>query len=522
MADRDFLRLRRRSGWEASDAGILLWRRNAGALLLFFALPCLLVVFGLCFLPRTVLFKALFGLWWFKPLFDRVILHVIAVRFFDPEAPLPRLFRGLGKSLRSGLAGDLLWRRFSPWRGGRMPVRVLEKLTGRTARKRIAMLESGGLGFCLMVTILGIALNYTLLAGEFLFTVIVLSMLDLGSFDEVFKDYATFFTVLSVVVNGINFLVVESLYICMNFGIYINSRLETEGWDLQLDFKRFAGKNDANPAPDAARSGGPGKTPNPALSGIAGIVVLGALLLGPGIQPLYSETASDVQDIAGTSAEASFQNSADAPLTGEEEALKQLDEVLASPDFGGEKKSWRIQPRESGEKTEEQNPLFDAFPSFGNVKQIFGLFLRALLFAGIAALMGFGLYRYLKTGGFIKKNRGWKSSALAKAEKEKNSSLLLEGAKELWRRGLVREAWAQCFAAILAAFSERDNFTFPRDATEYGCLKLLKARNTPEAESFSVFLRSWIAMAYGGRIPDSNYFEAALAFCASIQGGANG
>ncbi|MDR1429384.1 MAG: hypothetical protein LBI85_03770 [Spirochaetaceae bacterium] len=485
MADGGVLRLRRRSGWEASDSGILLWRRNIGALLLFFALPYALIVSALCLAPRIMLPWAAFGLWWLNPLMDRLILHVISLRFFDYNASLSRLARSL-VSIRAGLAGDLLWRRFSPWRGGRMPVRMLERLKGKAARKRIAALESGGLGFSATVTLLSMALNYALMAGEILFALSTINMLNLDIRTEVFQDHTRLFVVLYAVVNGINFLVVESLYVCMSFGVYINSRLETEGWDLELDFRRFAGQS----------SQGETQSKAPLLPGIVKVLALGILLLGFRLEPLYGENA--------------------AVITEENAALESLNEVLSSPDFGTTKDSWRIQFKKSEFEIERGGFTIPSW--FSKVRHVFGLVVRALIFAAIASVLGFGLYRYLKAGNFPAKKRGWKSFALAGAEKKKRSAMLLEEAKELRRRGLVREAWARCFAAILAAFNERDTVVFPRDATEYGCLRLLRARDIPEAEAFNAFLRSWIDLAYGGRTLDAGRFDEALAFCLSIQG----
>lgn len=486
MADGDFLRLRKRSGWEASDSGLLLWRRNAGAMLLFFALPYALIVAALCFVPRNSLPWIFPGLWWFKPLLDRLILHVISVRFFEYDAPLSRLVRGLGTSLRAGLAGDLLWRRFSPWRGGRMPVRVLEKLKGKAARKRIAVLGSGGLGFSLTVTMFSIALTGALLSGEIIFTLMAAGVPDMNTWDKVFQIPRAF-VVLFAAVNGINFLIVESLYICMSFGIYINSRLETEGWDLQLDFRRFAGGTQNKAVP---------------FKGIAKVLVLAVLLLGLRTHPLYGEDA-------GSSAGEKHE----AVLT-EEDALEVLDKVLASPDFGTEEDTWRIQFKQS-----EQEETLSAIPyTPGKIRRFLSMLIRALAAAAIVAVPVFCLYRYLKTGRVPGKGRGWKNSALAAPEKEKSSALLLEEAREFQSRGLVREAWARCFAAILAAFSERDKLIFPRDATEYGCLGLLRSRELPEAEAFNRFLKCWIGLAYGGRTPDPGRFDEALSFCVSLRG----
>jgi hypothetical protein len=520
MAKSDFLHLRRRSGWEAADSGVLLWRRNAGALLLFFALPYALLVTGVCFLPQIMLPVALFGLWWLRPLLDRLILHVISVRFFDYDAPLSRLARKLGSSLRAGLAGDLLWRRFSPWRGGRMPEREQEKLTGKAARKRIHVLESGGLGFSLTVTMLGMALNCTLWAGELLFTFIVLDMLVLGSLNDLFENHTRFFFILTVAMSEINFLIVESLYICMSFGVYINSRLETEGWDLQLDFQRFAGQRvPAGPAaqdPGKAQRFGETRTGVSPLPGVVKILVLAVLLPGFRAHPLYcGETGQNNSAPPGAVALNGAPGAAEnAPvlITKEDAALETLDTVLSSPDFGAKKDTWRIRFKESEEEPGAEEP------DFSELRRTFGYAIRALAAALIVAALGFGLYRYLKTGNPLTKSGGWKHSVLAGGERGKSSALLLTEAREFQRQGFIREAWAHCFAAILAAFSERDNFAFPKDATEYGCLALLKTHGVPETAAFNGFLGSWIDLAYGGKTPDSRCFDEALAFCVSIQG----
>jgi hypothetical protein len=353
-----------------------------------------------------------------------------------------------------------------------MPVRVLEKLKGKAARKRIAALGSGGLDFSLTVTLLSMALNYVLLAGEIIFAFMVAGIPDMDTWGRAFQISGVS-VVLFAVVNGINFLIVESLYICMSFGIYLNSRLETEGWDLQLDFRRFAGGTRNKAAP---------------LAGIAKVFVLVVLLLG-------LRTPAPAMDT-------------------EEDALETLNTVLASPDFGTEEDSWSIQFKQS-----ESGQSLSVIPyEPGKIRRFLGIVIRALAAAAIASVPVFCLYRYLKTGSFPGKRKGWKSSALAAPEKEKSSAFLLGEAREFRSRGLVREAWARCFAAILAAFSEREKFIVPRDATEYGCLALLRSRELPEAEAFNSFLKSWIDLAYGGRTPDPGRFDEALSFCVSIQG----
>ncbi|MDR1107713.1 MAG: hypothetical protein LBL19_01630 [Spirochaetaceae bacterium] len=232
------LTLRQRSGWEAADSGLLLWRRSFLYFLPFFALPFTVMTLACLLLPASLRVWAYCLLWWLKPLFDHLILAVISVRFFEGGAGFKRLLRGTGRTLGKGLAGDLLWRRLSPWRSARMPVRLLEGLTGKKARERIRDLGERGLDFGSLLTLFSLVLECLLLGGECMFCVMTLELFRPGFFSS-FAAYVEGLKGFILFAYALNYLLVESLYVCMGFGLYINSRLEREGWDLQLLFQGF-------------------------------------------------------------------------------------------------------------------------------------------------------------------------------------------------------------------------------------------------------------------------------------------
>jgi hypothetical protein len=256
------LRLRRRSLWEAADSGLLLWRRNLGYFIPFFAIPLWICAFALRFLPALApqvllppqddsvisfpgglpLIWSWAILWWLNPLFDRLILHVAAKRFFEPQVSFRRIFQGLGKSLGRGLAGDLLWRRLSPWRAAVLPLRLLEQGPGgRRLRERKRALSQGGLHFCIFLTGWCFTLQWILLAGEALFVLMISGLffnVQLSGFTDIFLGKGLYYYTAWCV----NYLVVESLYVCMGFGLYLNSRVEVEGWDIELLFRKFTAR----------------------------------------------------------------------------------------------------------------------------------------------------------------------------------------------------------------------------------------------------------------------------------------
>jgi hypothetical protein len=169
------------------------------------------------------------------------------------------------------------------------------------------------------------------------------------------------------------------------------------------------------------------------------------------------------------------------------------------------------------------------------MQRIFALVLRALLVLGFLALgILCALYLYrLREPGRTARGRG-KAGPL-RGEKPGAAEELLSDALSLYRAGRIREAWARCFVASLAAWSRYGGVVFPDGATEYRCLALVRglpaAQRTAAApalpseaagldqaarEGFAELISHWVALAYGGRIPPEGAFEGALAWIGDL------
>jgi len=498
---------RRRSGWEAADMGILLWRANLLPLLLFIGVPG-----GVLFILNVVLIHLDFEyaahvaaliVWWFKPLLDRFCLQVVSIRFFEPSSSFRRLFRGLGKTVRTGLLGDLFWRRFSPFRSARMPLLVLERLKGKTYRHRAQLLTRNGLGFGLALTLICAGMNAALQLGEMSFMQGIIGQVK-GRNDSILE----FINEENMLVSSlfwITLILMESLYVCMGFGLYINARVETEGWDIELLFKKCVSKV---------------KWP-----GIIPVLTL-LFLFAAGTGTAWTQEnprESGPPQAAEHSAAASgkepepFRPELLRPTPVSETAKKALEQVLESPDFGTAKPSWRIQFKQS------DSPARNSF-SFPGLQEISGLVLRFVMGAALIALICFGaLYAYRRRSRLFPGPEGKGSMPPEPAPDEPRR--LLEQAEELHRAGRIREAWALCFRAFIAAFTRYWFLSFPAEATEYETLAVVRkagsAGNTEGAESagnagstgFAVFVRRWIVFAYGGREPAAGSFEEAVSSC---------
>jgi hypothetical protein len=149
------------------------------------------------------------------------------------------LFHGLWDTIRRGLAGDLLWRRFSPGRPANQPLRVLERLDTKQFRQRKKALAEGGLNSCFLISIMGLAAECLLLAGEIVFGIMMINIISPAAISGIRENLISI-EIFIFAAFCFNCILAESLYVCMGFGLYVNSRIELEGWDLELLFRKLA------------------------------------------------------------------------------------------------------------------------------------------------------------------------------------------------------------------------------------------------------------------------------------------
>jgi hypothetical protein len=468
--------LRQKDAREAADAGILLWRENFTHFIIFFAIPFWVCAFVLRLIPADFWYLSWLILWLLKPLFDRLILHVVSIRFFENDAGYKRLFKGLGRTLTRGLLGDLLWRRFSPSRSSIMPMRVLEP-RGKSAKetsKRKALLNEGGLRYCSLLTVWGIALEAALLFGEMLFLYTIADLFSLYNLypngeGEPFLFYAWCF----------NYMLIESIYVCMGFNLYINSRINVEGWDIEIIFRGLAEKIKSKK-----------------IVCISVIFCLFSLFLP-----------------ASVSADDKF----DAYLSKTEVPLETLQEIYSSPEFGSEKDSWGIRLKNKPEVKEPKDYNFDNIVS--GIRKFFSSGLRLILIviiAGLAVFLFFFVRRSINERKFVSKDS---SMTIMRGISMLNPDELLKKSLEFFEQGNLRMAWGYCTAAAILSWSFYRNIVFPPNATENDCADIVGSApcDPEENKAFRTLINHWISFAYAGRVPSEGSFEEAAAFCKALK-----
>ncbi|MCL2764272.1 MAG: hypothetical protein FWD40_03195 [Treponema sp.] len=463
----------RRSYREAADAGILLWRENFSLFLLFFGIPLWVCAFSLrLFLPDGYQYYSWLVIWLFKPLFDRIALHIVSVRFFNRDADKKLLIRGLWKTLLRGLAGDLLWRRFSPLRSAMMPVRVLERniKQGKSLKERKIILKNGGIDYCFILTIWGIAVEAALLLGGSAFLFTLNELMFNGIFiPESFADIEIYLFAAWC----LNLILTETIYVCMGFSLYINSRIEVEGWDLEIKFRNFAEKL---------------KNKN-----IITVLCLACILI-----PAQSH------------ADDHFTADDDTPFSA-------LQIILESADFGGEKDSWSIRFKNPAQ--ERDIPEFDREYT-QRLREILALFLRFIIITVIAGLLAFIIFYFIKYKKkiFFKTKNSYGRTTGINLKDSQNPSLLLEKALNYNEQGETRLAWGCCAAAAIWSLPAYHGINFPPNATENDCVNIINAMtaNNPQALLFGRLIKYWVYFAYAGQLPPEGSFEEAVGLCRSM------
>jgi hypothetical protein len=465
---------------EAADTGLLLWRECFISFLPFFAIPFWLCAFILRLLPGNMQYFSWLILWFLKPLFDRPVLHIISVRFFESVTGMKRLFKGLGKSLWRGLPGDLLWRRFSPFRAAMMPVRVLEyggplKKSANEITKRKDLLKKSGIGYCFFLTLWGIALEIALLTGEIFFFGI---MADLFSIDvwPFSGDFSKNTEVFIFAAWCFNYMFVETLYVCMGFSLYINSRIDVEGWDIEIMFRNFA------------------KRLNKKTSGVLAVIFLVCLFV-----PVNAFT----EDLV-------FEDSPEKNIP-----MEKLQEILASPDFGGETDSWGIKFKEKQDDRE-----FNFNTTLEKLRFIFASALRIIIIICItvAAVL---IIIFVRKLVYNKKPETEESKmTILHGIPLGNPELILQKAMDFHAQKNLRMAWGYCTAAAILSWTVYRGLVFPPGATENECANLagsIPSCNSSDVHVFNKLINNWINFAYAGQLPPEGSFEEAAAFCKSMR-----
>ncbi|WP_077339900.1 hypothetical protein [Pseudocolwellia agarivorans] len=236
-----FFNARQRNAWQVFDLTQLVVKHHFIQLMLI--VVCV-------YLPIAILFSVIFSvstasfiIWWLKPILERPLLDFLAKRsFYQPTSTWSSIL-SIKKLKVIDIISMLTIRRLSPYRSYLASIEQLELLQGSERKKRKNILLNRNdhkqmfwLIFCVHIELI-IA---TLLM------VVVYNFIPQGvSIDDQFFTSGTALYQLELLYSCCYIAAVMLLtpyYVTGGFLGYLNSRIDMEGWDLELTFKGIAAR----------------------------------------------------------------------------------------------------------------------------------------------------------------------------------------------------------------------------------------------------------------------------------------
>lgn len=230
---------RLRNPWQAIDLGFSLARAWWRPLFLSWFLPCVSLWLLLSLVLWQYQWLVLMIVWWLKPLLDRLPLFFASRAMFGEVLSLKTLFKYWRQALRFEWFSWITLRRLSPTRSLDMPVTVLEQLSGKARGRRLQVMHQ-------TATSGGSWLTFVCVHIEVFFSLGVMSLVallipagvDLGLIDS-YIEQAPWMVFAS---NGVSILamsLIAPFYTMAGFSLYINRRVQLEGWDIEIRFRHL-------------------------------------------------------------------------------------------------------------------------------------------------------------------------------------------------------------------------------------------------------------------------------------------
>ena len=494
-ADEPHVELRPRSALEAADLGFAMlraWWRPVAATWLAIVLPiATLAALAL----RDSPWIAVLVLWWLRPLFARIPLHVLSRKVFGQPTGVIETVSALPSLARSGILLSLTLLRFSPARTLLQPVLQLEGLRGKARRERSSVLASRDVGAAMGVVSVAAHISGAIMFGVFFFVVLLvpedvswdLNALVSPFFEDVRMGWVGLF------LPGIYFVaisVVEPVLVAAGFGMYLNRRVFLEGWDLEIALRRLA---------ERARSA---RSPH---SSIAALLACFAIALS----------------VAGAAGGARAE---DGPCQPDDagSANACADALVATGDFGGtrEVEWWVLKEFDFGEADVE-----DSEGLFGSIGPALAALIEVLAWAalGLAIVaLAVAVARSLDPSRARPQAEAAAPTRLFGLDLEAASlpEDVVGAARAAWQAGDFIGAMSLLYRGALIHLIEAQRMRIPESATEYECIDLVRASQGSEtSRAFESLTDAWVGTRYATSPPTPDVFDM---LCAGFEGAFTG
>lgn len=499
--DRVAVPLRERTPWQAIDLGTLLARRWWWSLCLAWAIPAT-TLFALLalLLPTAWLWSLSLVIWWLKPLWDCFPLLIASRRLFGEEMSPQQAWRQVPRLLGTEVLAWLTWRRLSLHRSADLPVTLLERLRGKQRAQRLTLLHATHGSAASWLTIAGTHLEMAISIGIIgLVAMLLPEQVDIDYWSLLIsEERAPQIGVAALTL--LSSIVVAPFYTAAGFALYINRRVELEGWDIEVRFRQLAQRRSA------------------AAPRVAATLLLGLALLWQPSAPVSAQPETPPTSDGIEAAAAVDEEAAEADANPERHAVRErIDAVLASPDFGKKETvtRWRLK-NDDKEKKEEDDKVPDwlrdlfAHLDLGDSAWLVTVaaVLKYLLVLLLAIVIAWTFWHYRDAlqrwrPRLEKRERKAVPPAQLFGLELKAETLPpdpLAAAQQLWPQQ-PRAALALLYRSALVQLLAR-GCPLRDHHTEHECAQLATTHLSPTASAlFSELTRLWQRLAYAHQLP---------------------
>ncbi len=466
--------IRPRARWESIDLGCAMVRRSYGSILLTW-LVCVwplwiagVLGFGMISEGGWHLWWSTLWIWFTLGVAGKLPLYIISRELFGERVSVwdvikqwPRM---LVKNVWSGILG-----RFSMSRGLAMPVAELEGLKGKSYKARVHLLiRNGGDGATQAVLVSHLMVLVLSLACWFFIMMVFNFYGENDFFDKFFEDVAIYgddyyVSWLFLLFYSIAVTLVEPLFVGAGFAMYVNSRTLTEGWDIELSFKRLSER-------------------------------LRASSISKGTQLLLVICGITLCSVSDAQAETA-QLRAERITSAEEYTVHQKqvqEEVKASSSSSGGSKN--------------------SFSWLNGSGGLFNGLVRVLFWAIIIAVICLLVWVVIKNKhSFNKTNRldhkddvpVVRSVMGMDVTPESLPKRLAEVAREAWLRGDHQFAMSLLYRGAISWMVNHGRVPIMESDTEHDCIRRVSENHVPveRRQFFSHLTEKWVGLAYGENLP---------------------
>jgi len=498
--------IRLRSPWEAIDMGFAMVQHWWKAIYIPFAILTFSIATLLYFIiPEDDFWLTGLIFWWLKPLYDRLILHIISHKLFNEELSSWQALKALPSLIwNTGFFQTMTFRRLSLSRGFNLPIWQLEQLRGRQRSERQRVLHLAAHSQASWLTIAMAHLEMFLVIS--LFALIALFMPEnvlSNFFDGLFNknvDYSIWIDYLNYVfyVAVVTFL--HPFYMAGSFALYINRRTQLEAWDLELDFRKMAIRVKDLLKPKSLT-----------IPPLFYIFIALALLGGKPTKAIADEAiSSSINNSTSNTTSPEFLANTRKPA---EDAKQTIKAVMLTKNLNDKKTVKRWERKKTPKKKKDIKNVSGFSDFINNFLKPVALFISTLIEYSLWILIAVGLallfyYRehwlVFFDGNHKTKDRYTAPEVMFGMDVRAESlpKNIIGEAQKLWQAGKHRESLSLLYRGALIRLINQEKVKLEDSYTEGDVLRHAKKQLTADKQAYLTKLTSqWKLIAYAHRSP---------------------